>query len=200
MSSAIDYWTSQYAPAFRHLDHGDARRRGPLISFAAGNNNEEAEYYPAAFPNVLAVAALSDTLQRAGFSNYGGWIDLSAPGVNIYSLRLKDYNQGYGFLSGTSMACPQVAGVLALGLSVFGPNGQVSAEEVLDCAFDTAIDIAGVNPGFETKLGAGMINAEGVVQCVAQKGGLINGSTAQPTTAAQQLPQCPTIYSSSILQ
>lgn len=84
------------------------------------------------------------------------------------------------------MACPQIAGVLALGLSIFGPNGQVSPGEVLDCAFDTVININSVNPGFQNKLGAGMINAEGVVQCVAQKGGLLTEATPQPTAVSQE--------------
>lgn len=167
---AIEYWNAV---------------NGPLIVFAAGNRDDERPFYPGAFSNTVSVAALSNTHERASFSNYGSWIDMSAPGVNIYSLKKEDHNAGYGYMSGTSMACPHVSGVLALGLSVFGPEGPVSKEDILDCAFATAYDIAFANQGLENKLGAGMIDAQGVVSCVNDIGKegkpTYTPTTSQPT-------------------
>lgn len=85
---------------------------GVLPVVAAGNDSTVYSYYPAAYEPSLAVAALDGNLNKAGFSNYGAWVDVAAPGV---SLRSTTNNGGYtsGF-GGTSGACPQVAGIAAL--------------------------------------------------------------------------------------
>ena len=89
-----------------------------MIADAAGNENTMQPSYPAAFSKVLSVAAVSYTGQRAPFSNYGDYIDVAAPGVQIPSTY---FNQQYAALSGTSMASPHVAGLAGLLLSV-NPN------------------------------------------------------------------------------
>lgn len=88
----------------------DVWNAGALIVAAAGNGNTSVLSYPGACPQVLSVAATNDTDQFAGFSNYGSWVNLAAPGVSIRSTT----NGGsYGYSSGTSMACPLVAGMAA---------------------------------------------------------------------------------------
>ncbi|UTI41004.1 S8 family serine peptidase [Niallia sp. RD1] len=62
---------------------------------AAGNENTMQPSYPAAFSKVLSVAAVSYTGQRAPFSNYGDYIDVAAPGVQIPSTY---FNQQYAAL------------------------------------------------------------------------------------------------------
>merc|ERR1719506_522370 len=126
----------------------------------------------------------------AGFTCYGDWIDISAPGVGIYSTMADEgnyYSSGdYGYSDGTSMACPHVAGVLALGKSV---NMAADRRHLLQCMADTAMDTDGANSGtYAGKLGAGLVNAEAFVECAA------NGAPSKsptvspaPTTAAPSL-------------
>ncbi|WP_237739897.1 S8 family serine peptidase [Rheinheimera nanhaiensis] len=91
--------------------HYDA---GILFVASAGNDNTQAPFYPAAFdlPNVISVSAHGQSGSKADFANYGrNWVDLSAPGVAIYTT---DLDNQYSLASGTSMAAPVVTGVAAL--------------------------------------------------------------------------------------
>ncbi len=136
-----------------------AREAGIPVFAAAGNEDRTQRSYPAAYDNVIAVAATEPGDIRASFSNYGDWVDLAAPGVQIWSTIPDDnFNPGeYIQWDGTSMATPNAAAVAALVLSVnpdFGPGG---VENILLSTCDPIDDL---NPGYEGLLGAGRINAE----------------------------------------
>ena len=132
-----------------------------IVVFAAGNDDSELHYYPAYNEGVMAVAAVADSGERASFSNYGDWIEISAPGVNVYSTVT---DASYRTVSGTSMAAPHVAGVLALGLSV---NPSTDKAWLLGCLYSTARNVDALNPGYVGKLGAGFVDARAFVECVA---------------------------------
>jgi hypothetical protein len=108
--------------------------RGVLPVAAAGNSASIYPYYPGAYENVLSVAALNGNLDKAGFSNYGSWVDVSAPGTGLRTTtNAPGYTDSFG---GTSGACPHVAGIAALCFSV-KPNA--TNQEVREAIEDTAI-------------------------------------------------------------
>ncbi|MCO5296196.1 MAG: S8 family serine peptidase [Fimbriimonadaceae bacterium] len=109
---------------------------GVLPVAAAGNANSVIPFYPGAYPNVVAVAALDTNLLRAGFSNWGSWVDVAAPGVSLVTTT-NDGSYTFGF-AGTSGATPHVAGVAAL---LFGARPAATAAEVRDAIEDTAVPI-----------------------------------------------------------
>lgn len=91
----------------------DAHDQGVVIVAAAGNAGSRAVTYPAAYPDVIAVAATNSSDERARFSNYGGWVDVAAPGKNILSTVPYDADP-YTSFNGTSMASPHVAALAGL--------------------------------------------------------------------------------------
>lgn len=91
-----------------------AHQRGVLLVAAAGNDGYAELPYPAAYPEVLAVTAIDESGQQAGFSNQSSLIDFAAPGVGV--LVAKD-KTGASLFTGTSAAAPFVSGTLAAMLS-----------------------------------------------------------------------------------
>lgn len=109
--------------------------RDVVLVAASGNDNTERPGYPAAYPEVLAVAATDSDLKRAEYSNFGDYIDIAAPGTNIASTF--PGNQ-YAALSGTSMASPHAAAMAGLIRSL---NPELSNEEVMDAMINQAVDL-----------------------------------------------------------
>jgi len=125
--------------------------KGAVVFASAMNNGGSAPYYPAACDNVVAVSATEPGDTLAGFSNYGSWIDLAAPGDNILTT---DNGGGYSTWYGTSFSSPIAAAAAALVLSV---NPALSAQGLVDVLEKNADDIGA--PGFDQYFGWGRVNA-----------------------------------------
>jgi len=131
---------------------------GSLVVAAAGNENQlHGSGYidaPADCPNAFNVAATTQNDTKADFSDYGEPIDISAPGVGIFSSVIE--NDGWASAQGTSMASPIVAGIAALVKAV---NPDLTPSQLRARIENTADYIDDLNPGYEDLLGSGRINA-----------------------------------------
>lgn len=140
---------------------------GGLVIFAAGNDNSSEDWYPGYYSKTMAVAATTQSDIKATFSNYGSWVDISAPGVNIYSTYV---NNSYAYLQGTSMACPHVSGVAALIVS-YSP-GTFSRSQVETALLSSTDNIDSNNPTYANLLGTGRLNALKAIEAVQNIQGL----------------------------
>jgi serine protease len=135
---------------------------GVVVVAAAGNEATTGNYheYPASYPGVLSVGAVGADLKRAPFSNFNSEVSLVAPGVDIFSTLPTRFGRDnpYGYLSGTSMAAPMVAGAAALVLAAH-PNwtpSQVSSR-LRSSARDLTLNDD--TPGFSPFFGDGLLDA-----------------------------------------
>lgn len=156
--------------------------KGVVIVAAAGNNGNTVPMYPAYYANCIAVAATDANDARASWSNYGDWVDVAAPGVSIYST-LK--NSSYGYMSGTSMASPCVAGLAALVFTtVSDTDGDGRLNDEVRSQIETTCDNIGVSG-----IGGGRINAYLAVQTGTATGtaeGIVTDSaTGMPVAGAK---------------
>jgi len=124
--------------------------RGAIIFASAMNNSTSTPYYPAACDHVVAVAATTSSDTRASWSNYGDWVDLSAPGASILTTTR---GGGYGSVSGTSFSAPISAGLAALILSA---NPSLTNSQVVEIMKQNADDLGAA--GFDPYFGWGRIN------------------------------------------
>ena len=149
-------WSSYGESALIHEAVQYAYEHDVLIVAAAGNDAGSTELYPAAYDEVIAVTATDQYDDPAWWTNFGDWVELAAPGVDIYSTV---WNDGYTYMSGTSMSTPHVAGVAALILSKF-PN-MTRDRARLQLRF-TADDLG--DSGFDHYYGYGRVNARRAVE------------------------------------
>ena len=99
---------------------------GNIAIFAAGNEGQGFAHYPGAFVDIISVSAFGPDFLPAYYTNYGPGCNIAAPGGNyklgnkamiLSTLPSELYRTDYGYMQGTSMACPHMSGVAALGLS-----------------------------------------------------------------------------------
>lgn len=131
-----------------------ARALGALVVIAAGNSHEEIA--GGGSDAVLFVGALDQDDSLAGFSTYGDFVDLTAPGVSIYTTRR---DNEYGRADGTSHAAPIVSGVAAL---IWSVNPSLLPTTVKAILLSTATDLGPA--GDDSTFGAGKLNALAAVE------------------------------------
>ncbi|WP_229411019.1 MULTISPECIES: S8 family serine peptidase [unclassified Massilia] len=145
-----------------------ARSRGAVVVVAAGNSNTNASNSnPANCAGVITVAAVNRSGGKASYSNYGTVVDVAAPGGDSGGAILSTWNAGtttpagdnYGYMMGTSMATPHVAGVAALMLS---KNPNLTPDEVEAKLKATARAFPAACSG----CGAGIVDAAAAVNAV----------------------------------
>ena len=131
-----------------------ARGKGAVVVAAAGNRDTNKRTYPAAYlDSVIAVAATNRQDRRATFSNYGSWVDVAAPGVDV----LSTVPRGYASWNGTSMATPHVAALAGL----LASQGR-SRANIENRITDTATDLG--PRGRDPFYGAGRISPDRAVR------------------------------------
>jgi len=139
--------------------------QGAVLFASAGNDYDSTPNYPAGYENVIGVGATTNEDEKADFSNFNETVDISAPGLDIYSTMPSyqvginndpwgDYTKDYSYMSGTSMASPMAAGVAALLLS---QNPGYSAANIQQILQNTANDKGAA--GYDNDFGYGQANA-----------------------------------------
>jgi len=175
------------------------RAAGVVMVASAGNEASATPSYPAAYDGVISVAAVDAQRQRTSYSNTGGAIDLAAPGgdsgVDLNGDGYPDGvlstgglgsggNFGYTFLSGTSMAAPHVAGVLALMKSV-NPDLSPADIDALIVRGDISDDLGA--PGRDDQYGHGLVNAQRAVLAALAASGNTPADNPQLSASAAAL-------------
>jgi subtilisin family serine protease len=155
---AIDYFIAEAG------NYEGSPMRGGLVLFAAGNSNSSQNvWYPGAYAPILSVASIGPEWRKAGYSNYGPWVEISAPGGDQINY---PGNNGvlstipgdkYAYMQGTSMACPHVSGIAALALS--NRSRQLSSSELWTMLVTAAVSIDAQNEDYINQLGSGAIDA-----------------------------------------
>ena len=143
-----------------------------VLVAAAGNNGNNVTFYPAACTNVVAVSATDANDVRPSWSNFGSYVDVSAPGANILSLFGADQ---YAAWNGTSFSCPVASGVVALAASA---NPKLSNVQLVDLLVKNADDIGA--PGYDVYYGSGRVNANRAVSAALA---LVSNDITAPTVS-----------------
>ena len=152
LRSAIDYFIKYAGCDNSGNQKADSPMKGGVVIFAAGNEAIDYDVI-CAYEPVISVSAGTAGHTRAYYSNYGPWVDICAPGGDglynndsVTSFDSEGYSRGqifntyatekqsdydytnYGYMSGTSMACPHISGAAALIVSFFGGPGFTNDE------------------------------------------------------------------------
>ncbi|MEV5028610.1 S8 family peptidase [Paenibacillus sp. LPE1-1-1.1] len=165
-AKVINMSLGNYAQAdFLHDAIKYAYEHDVVMIAASGNDNTDRPGYPAAYPEVFAVAATDSNHEKASFSNYGDYIDVAAPGDSIASTYP---GSQYAALSGTSMASPHVAALAGLIRSV---NPELTNVEVMELMRKSAVDLGA--EGKDDNFGYGEIDIDKALKAASKFGGTL---------------------------
>jgi len=144
------------------IDYAD--EHDVLVIAAVGNEYADGSpvSYPAAYDNVLSVAATDKDDNPASFSSSGDYIDVAAPGVDILAATSRLFGWSYISFEGTSMATPFVSGLAALLLSI---DPDLSNQELMDLITSTAVDVGA--EGWDDRTGYGRVDAAAALAALA---------------------------------
>jgi serine protease len=149
--------------------------KGAVLVGAAGNNNRREDFYPASYANVISVSATQREDEFSHWSSYGPKVEVSAPGSSVATTNCTASscpNRGWGsytYISGTSFATPNVAGVVAL-IKARYPTWTPS--QIVSRLYSTVDDLG--YAGRDERYGRGRVNAFRA----------LGGSVAQPSRPA----------------
>lgn len=182
LAAAIDYFVKYAGCDKDGNQRPDSPMKGGVVIFAAGNEYLDYIAYPAAYPSAVAVAAMAPDFTVSDYSNRGDWVDIMAPGGSDWypgGEVLSTVPDGkYGYMAGTSMACPHVSGIAALVVSEYGGAGFTNEElrnRLVNSVRTESIDE--YNPKYRGRLGNGYIDA---AKALAPKGNTPPDAVATP--------------------
>ncbi len=165
---AIDYFTKEAGRDVNGNQTGPMN--GGVVIFAAGNDNQNDLFYPGYYPSCIAVGATSVFDNKSSYSNFGDWVDISAPGgdddvdgTSHQMIASTVANNGYGYMEGTSMATPHVSGVAALIVSQFGKMGFTN-DDLKNRLFHSVRPFIAMDPQYNGMMGVGALDAGKALQ------------------------------------
>jgi len=140
------------------------KMKGGLVIFAAGNDGASGKYFPCSMEEVIAVAALNHVDKPASYTNFDSWVDVASYGGYTAANKSEGVlstlpNNQYGFMDGTSMACPHVSGIACLALAELGGNGFTRDMLFNYITLTTRNNDANYDPSYQNKMGSGIVDA-----------------------------------------
>ena len=167
--------------------------KGVVLVGAAGNNNREETFYPASFNNVISVSATQINDEFSSWSSYGPKVDVSAPGSSVQTTNCTVCTYAghntwgpHTYISGTSFATPNVAGVVAL---IRARYPSYTPAQVVSRLVATVDDLG--RPGYENRYGNGRVNAFRAVGGSVAAPAVSRGDALEPNHTLGLRPRIP---------